>query len=216
MNILILEDNRSLCEAITNSLQYECPCNCIPVIDYYEAVETINTIGFEWIISDWKLSTEKSGIDFLQLCREINPKIKTILISGYKEVNDEDTINADYVLEKHPKLVSNIISIIKRDFNMDNERCDRNESLIKNLTLKIQSCENKMDKVMQVTEDTQHIKKGVTDINEFLIGTKQKEGFITEQKSENKTIGGKVKLLFWLNSLMLAAIFGAWINVILK
>lgn len=100
-DILIVDDEESICELISNSLQlagYTPKWTTSPT----KALEIIENDNYKVIISDIRMP-EMTGVDLLRSSKNIDPLIQFIMITGYVEMSqilDAFRLGANTVLFK--------------------------------------------------------------------------------------------------------------------
>ena len=128
MKILILDDNKQLCDILTEILTNEGLVVDV-VLSFEDALKKIN-YKYDVVLADYFLKVPQTGNDFLILYKQKHPYVQTILYSGSSEIDTQDT---DKFLQKP----IDIVELVK---------------FIKNIKPKQQKVSNDTDKIYLLNE----------------------------------------------------------------
>ncbi len=116
--ILIVDDNRDILILIKHILEQKLNAEIYTALSGKEAIDIINEHKPDILIVDYILS-DIDGVEVIKKIKEhpIHSKIKTILLTGFKEkfIKNQININIDAIVEKKfnaGKLIDNLKNII--------------------------------------------------------------------------------------------------------
>ena len=121
MKILILEDDKKLCELVVAYLQEELLVDCAHTVSEFKAY--VEQFKYDAIILDRNIDGKDVGLSLITMVKDRHPKTAIIVASAYGNVSDKiDGLNlgADDYLEKpfdNEELLARIYAQIRRHVN---------------------------------------------------------------------------------------------------
>lgn len=115
-NILIVDDENDICDIVAQELEFS-GFNAITALDGEQAFQIYNSRPIDGIISDFHMP-KKSGIDLLQLVREINKEVFFVLMITDPSAEEEKLakeLNATLLISK-PVSAEDIAQICLKHF----------------------------------------------------------------------------------------------------
>lgn len=110
--ILICDDDRDICELISNSLK---KINCVCEVSYSckDCIEKIKDKFFKVIILD-NVFPDGKGVDLISDIKDIAPATKVIIMTGYQIMDDKlKALNYGAGYIEKPFNISNLLTKLK-------------------------------------------------------------------------------------------------------
>lgn len=110
MKVLVVDDNPEICECVEGFLKGDGSFT-IKTFTNPEDVLKEDLSRVDVIIADLNMP-EMSGLELLGKAQKVNPKIKSCILSGFPDIDDNESVRVDEIFLKPQSLMS-MPSILK-------------------------------------------------------------------------------------------------------